>query len=181
MRVFVAVELPETVRRALYQGTAPLRRSNASVRWVSPGNMHITLKFLGEITEGRAASVREAVMAVATRTPPFELALGSVGAFPNCNRPRVVWVGVQGGTRLLAELAGAVESALAAEGFPPEKRSFRAHLTLGRCKRPAALADVSSAAVPDDSFQVHRVVVMQSHLHPQGPRYEVFAACPLGG
>ncbi len=181
MRVFVAVELPDAVRNALHEGTNLLRQSNPAVRWVPPDNMHITLKFLGEITENRTARVREAVTAAAVRHPPFQVALGSVGAFPNLNRPRVVWIGVREGAEPLAALAADADSALEAEGFMREKRPFRAHLTVGRCRKPAPLAGASSAVVPNDVFLVDRVVVMESHLQPRGARYEVIGVCPLGG
>jgi 2'-5' RNA ligase len=181
MRVFVAVELPEVVRHGLHEGTGLLRRSNPAVRWVPPDNMHITLKFLGEITEDRAARVREAVTAVAVKHRPFQVALRSVGGFPNLNRPRVVWVGLREGAEPLATLAAEADSALEAEGFLREKRPFRAHVTVGRCRRPAPLTAASSAVVPNDMFFVDRVVVMQSHLRPRGARYEVIGMCPLSG
>jgi 2'-5' RNA ligase len=181
MRVFVAVELPEDVREAVYRGTARLRQANRDVRWVPAPNMHLTLKFLGDIDDRRLAPVRKAVAAVAADQAPFDLCLGEVGAFPTLRRPRVVWIGVRGATDALGALAQRLDEQLHDVGFPRESRPYRAHLTLGRPRRPGALIDAPSVTVPDRTFSIDHAVIMESRLSPQGAQYEALEVLPFGG
>ena len=181
MRTFVAVEIPEPLRAAVRDSTSRLRRENTGVRWVPAENMHLTLKFLGEVTERELREVEDAAAAVAKDHPPFELSLGTIGGFPNLSRPRVVWIGLQGETEPLRLLASRLEDLLERKGFARERRPFRAHLTLGRARRPGPVAGASSVAVPTRSFAVEKVVVMESQLRPQGAQYRVVSSFPLGG
>jgi 2'-5' RNA ligase len=180
VRTFVAVEIPDHLRIAVRDSTATLRRENDRVRWVPPENMHLTLKFLGEINERQLREVQEATAEAAKEHPPFELSLGPVGAFPNLSRPRVVWIGLQGGVEALGRLASCLENLLERRGFARERRPFRAHLTLGRARRPGPLEGVSAVTVPTGSFLIESVVVMESQLRPQGAQYRVIDSYPLG-
>ncbi len=181
MRVFVAVELPEDVREAVHRGTVRLRQANRDVRWVPAGNMHLTLKFLGDIDDRRLALVKTAVASVSADQLPFDLSLGEVGAFPTLRRPRVVWIAIRGATDALAALAQRLDGLLQEVGFPGESRPYRAHLTLGRPRRPGPLNDASSVSVPDRTFSVDHAVIMESRLSPQGAQYEALEVFPFRG
>lgn len=189
IRTFVAIELPPTVQRGLAQVQERLKRGGHPVRWVAPGNIHVTLSFLGEITRAQLEAVGEAVTRVAAASRPFLLEALGCGVFPNPRRPRVVWVGIQGELEPLGALHGHLERALAELGFPPEGRSFSPHLTVGRTQRrcsPAqarALGDaVSAITVPSlGRWEVEEIVVMRSDLRPEGPLYTRQRTAPLAG
>ncbi len=154
------------------------------MKWVAPANLHLTLKFLGDIPAGDLPAVGAALRgALAGSGGPFVLGLEGVGAFPSASSPRVVWVGVTQGREALTGLAARVQEALGPLGFPPEARGFSPHLTLGRCRssRNAAGLVAVLAALRDyrgPQVRVERVVLFSSELRPAGPAYaplETFA------
>lgn len=186
MRLFLALNLPAAERDRLQRAAGPLRSARLPVRWVNANALHLTLKFLGEVPETRAAAIEAASAAVAGRFRPFALELQALGAFPSLRNPRVIWVGVHAPPEL-AQLAAEVETGMAELGFAPEGRSFSPHLTLGRVERDARAADFGRlpalAAAFDYSAQVRAesLDLMRSHLSPAGARYERLSAAPLGG
>ncbi|HEX9289411.1 MAG TPA: RNA 2',3'-cyclic phosphodiesterase [Anaeromyxobacteraceae bacterium] len=188
LRLFVAIEPPDLVRRRLAALQTELKRASgaADVRWVAVENVHLTLQFLGAVPEERVPAVKEAVAAAAERTRPLHLELHGTGGFPSARRARVVWAGVAGDVAPLAELVAELGRRLAPLGFTPEERAFSPHLTLGRARDPrgaaglaAALAQAASA--PPAPWRASEIVLFQSHLSPKGPRYEALARTPFGG
>ena len=190
LRTFVALPLSPEVRHAIETLQGRLKRQAATcrlptgvVRWVDPGIIHLTLNFLGDILPERVEPVKAALAVVARNIPCFEFQCGDLGAFPNLNRPQVVWVGVQDPSSWLMLLHDAVDEALANLGFQPEQRRFSPHLTLGRVQRSADLNDVRAlgALVGQTrvgtlgSVPVKEVIFFQSVLKPTGPEYS-----PLG-
>jgi 2'-5' RNA ligase len=182
MRLFLALELPEAVARAVAELRERLRLQLRGWRWVSPHGMHVTVRFLGEVDEARDLASREAWRSAAATVPAFEIRATALGRFPERGRPRVLWVGVEetaaGGA--LASLAVSLEVAARACGWPAEPRPFRPHLTLARAARDGT----PDAAGPDQGpgaavGRVHRVVLFQSHLGPRGARYTALASFPL--
>jgi 2'-5' RNA ligase len=184
VRLFVAINLPDRVRERVDAGTRDLR-SLPGVRWVPLLNIHLTLSFIGEVGEGRAADVERVVREVAAGHRPFEAQITVPGAFPSLRRPRVIWLGLAAGEALSA-LQRDLEEQLETVGIGREDRPFRAHLTLGRTRRgqridgPALDALVRRAAV-SASWWVRRVDLMRSHLRPSGAEYEVLASAALAG
>ena len=149
--------------------------------WVAETNLHVTLKFLGQIEESRVGAITEGLASVAARTPAFALDVRGLGAFPTPARPRVLWVGLEPAAPLRA-LAGEVDAALAALGFARESRSFAAHVTLGRVResrRHPALAAALARPVQCGRLTVSRVSLMRSELHPRGARYTELASVVL--
>jgi 2'-5' RNA ligase len=134
IRTFIAVKLPETVLAAIGGVQERMAACGLNVRWVTTGNIHLTLKFLGEVDEdevdGIAAVLTEAVHGFA----PLRLAAAGAGVFPSVKRARVIWVGLAGQLPELAALQRSIEDRLATIGYPREKRPFSGHLTLGRVK-----------------------------------------------
>lgn len=178
MRLFVAVNLPEEERRAAYEATAPLRRGDLPVRWVQAASLHLTLKFLGEVSEEQAPAIAAALDAAVSAARPFTVGLGGVGAFPSLARPRVVWLGVERHPALEL-LANDVEQALQPFGFEAELRPFQPHITLGRAKqgaKPAAFGKLESLAARvtyEATAPVHSVDLMESELRADGAVYRV--------
>ena len=157
-------------------------RTEANVRWVNPGNVHLTLKFLGNVDAAVIPSLVESVQAAVGGSGSFRLTLGSLGAFPNPARARVVWVGLEGAVDALLDLQRRVEQAATAIGVAEEQRPFAPHLTLGRVSnnppthRASLAAALRRGAAPlVGGFDAEEVVVMRSDLRPTGAVYT-----PLG-
>ena len=185
MRLFIAINLPQSERQAIHHATAPLREAARSVTWVAPECIHLTMKFLGEQPPEALASVRDAIGAVARRFQPPRLDLGGVGAFPHLRAPRIFWMGVAGDPKLEL-LHHDLELACEALGHEVDARAFRPHVTLGRVKRDVTgeqaqtLSRLATSVRYRATIDVPSIDVMQSELSAAGPRYTVLAAIPLG-
>ncbi len=189
IRTFIAVELAGAERLALRGLQEQLKDKPAAryVRWVAPGGIHLTVKFLGGVDADQMPALRRAVKDACAGIPPHTLTLEGVGAFPNTRRPNVVWVGLGGDVETTARLADQIDQACAALGFPRETRPFSPHLTLGRVKRDARPSDqqfvgemVSDTKVGElGRFRVERISVMKSDLRPTGSVYTQLSAFEL--
>lgn len=184
IRTFVAVLLPDAVRAALAAEVEALRRLTRGVGWVAADNLHVTLKFVGEIDPAAVTAVGAGLAGIAAHTPSFELAVEGLGAFPTPTRPRVVWAGLGPGAAQVAEIAGRVESALAELGIASDERAFAAHVTLGRVREPRpdpALARAIAAAGGRGfgGFRVEAIALMRSQLHSKGVRYSMVGTWSL--
>jgi RNA 2',3'-cyclic 3'-phosphodiesterase len=181
MRAFIAIDLVPEIKEHLLAVVRDLQAARADVRWIGAGGMHLTLKFLGEIDQARAARVKETLAAVASRFRPFPLRLEGTGAFPDERSPRVLWAGCAAGPELAA-LQREIEAALEAEGFEREARPFTPHLTLGRVKGPGridrAMSELSRRREEVfGAMTVGKIVLFESLLRPQGAEYRaVFEA-----
>jgi 2'-5' RNA ligase len=185
IRVFIAVPLDPALREAAAGLRRHLNATADALRWVPPGNLHLTLKFLGEIAERRLTNVADAVREVARRTGPFTITLTGAGAFPSVRRPQVVWVGVREGSAALVALARDLDAALHRMKFPRERRPFRPHLTVARGKHAGPLPDLSGplsdlAALVVGTQAVDTLVVMESRLNPAGAIYRPIEEVGLG-
>lgn len=188
-RLFVALHLPDEVISVLDAVQSDLRAavSPGLVSWVVPRNIHLTLKFLGDVPLSEHRAIAEALTSVAAVNAPFELCTGRLGCFPSERNPRVVWVGVQGQTGALQRLRDAVEGAIAPLGYPTEDRSFSPHLTLGRVRRDAPRAAAQSLGVaiqasaipPVVTWQVTDVRLFRSELKPSGAVYTLLHRASL--
>ncbi|HQE92078.1 MAG TPA: RNA 2',3'-cyclic phosphodiesterase [Anaerolineae bacterium] len=140
MRTFIAVPLSAQVVDRLAETQRALRRRcpEQAVAWIKPENIHLTLFFLGDMVPECQASVEAAMTAIARHAHPLTFTVQGLGAFPNVNRPRVIWVGLDEPTGQLALLHRAVNEAMASIGFQPEDRRFSPHLTLGRIRQRAS-------------------------------------------
>ena len=189
MRAFVAIELSDAAKRALTALIQSLRnRRIDGLRLVRPEGMHLTLKFLGNIDASRVPRIADALAAASARHAPFRLTLAEPGFFPNADRARVLWIGVDGALRPLRQLQRDVDETLATLGFAAEKRPFNPHLTIARMRDSAARTDRRRAAdalaaypLPGGiAISANAVSLMQSELRPGGAVYTRIAHAPLG-
>jgi 2'-5' RNA ligase len=189
IRAFIAVELPGEVKEALARLQARLKSGGSiPVKWVDPGSMHLTLKFLGNIDPGMTGPITKAIGEAATGVASFRVKVGGLGVFPDARRVRVVWVGLTGEVDKLSRLQQSVEAALKPLGFTPENRPFTPHLTLARVREGAApaerqaLGQLVAATGFDEGFEmvVKSVDLMRSQLTRQGPIYTRIASVDLG-
>jgi RNA 2',3'-cyclic 3'-phosphodiesterase len=184
MRLFLAIELEATLRRALREATAPLRAIVPDAGWVAEDRLHLTLKFLGEQPETLVPQLTQQMSAVAARHWPMPLRLGGVGAFPSLRRPRILWIGIAPAPKLEL-LQHDVEEGCAALGVEVDGKPFRPHLTIGRLRgtedREAIreMARVAREIRFRGDALVTAIHVVQSTLTPTGARYERLAQAPL--
>jgi len=186
IRSFIAIDLPDSLRRRLEALVQDLRKSNAQVGWVRIEGIHLTLKFLGNVEPGLIEEIKPVLAGVALQTPPISIEPAGCGAFPTIKSPRVVWVGLRGQIGPLAELVRRVELAMAPFGFRPEGRPFKPHITLGRVKgsrRLEALQQILFAHrdFTAEPFDAVEVVLYKSDLRPDGARYAPLLKAPFSG
>lgn len=178
MRLFIAIELSDEIKNAVAQIQSHLKYSGADVKWVEKDNIHLTLKFLGEVSEEKCEEVKAALDSAAKETKPFEINLKDIGAFPKIEFPRVIWAGLDKGAAESTAVAKNIDEVLSRIGFQKETRSFAAHLTIGRVRSPknkAALEEKVETAnhetLPAISQTISSVILFQSTLTPKGPIY----------
>lgn len=178
MRLFLAIRLGDAHRRAIHSAAGPLRQAELPVRWVEPGEYHLTLKFLGEVRSETLPGLSKAVGRVTSSTREFPMDIAGFGAFPTIRRPQVLWVGVEP-TPALRCLKQDLEWALADHGFERETRAFHPHITLGRVEgnEGAGAFRGLDALAAGLTFREHvaakSVDVVRSHLSRQGVRYSL--------
>jgi len=187
-RAFIAVALPEELRVALGEVQARMKRAHLGVKvsWVKIENVHLTLQFLGYVPDDKIPGISAALGQVCAGHEAFPVPVGGAGAFPNANRPRVLWVGCHDADARLKLLARAVQTAMQECGFDPEHREFAAHLTLGRVKFPepdAALTKLldSLRDCACGTLRVDALHLFESQLNPQGSIYTKLSSHTLKG
>lgn len=176
MRTFIAIPLPAELREMLAGSSAKAKRACPELKSVNASNIHLTLKFLGEIEEQQIGVISDGIRSACEGIGPFRLTAQGGGVFPNVGRARVCWIGLHGDTEPLLSLARKVEDRMAGVGFAREARPFAAHLTLGRFKvSPNATAAAKMiedlSAMKFAGFSCDRVILYMSELHPAGARY----------
>jgi 2'-5' RNA ligase len=184
IRSFIAIDLPEATRHGLAAVQEQLKQSGAGVRWVKPGSIHLTLKFLGNIHPAQVEDIALAVAQEIRDEPPITLGAAGLGAFPSRRKPRVIWIGMEGEVQRLNGIQARVENALEPLGFVREKRAFRPHLTIGRVKDRRRLQALSDAMAtldmkPFNSFDADEIILYKSDLRPTGAIYTKLHRMPL--
>lgn len=173
MRLFTGIELPESTRNSISEITKKIK-SSARIKWVEKENLHITLKFFGEV-----ANHKELIAALNKASDdfkPFDISLEGVGAFPSPERVRVIWVGIKSGYNKIQRIFERIEEETEKIGFEKEKREFTPHITIGRVKKGKfKLPDITYNYPP---FKVKNVILYKSTLTPEGPIYEVIEKFP---
>ncbi len=189
MRLFVAVDLDENLRRAAARAARAVRgslerRETYGVSWVAAENLHVTLRFLGEVRDDLGHRVQES-LARPFGVEPFDLELTGAGTFPPAGSARVIWLGITRGGEQLARLHDEIETRLEPFAFEKEDRPYRAHLTIARFRSPAPARVreiiTTSAAGPIGRCAVSDVTLYRSQLSPKGAIYTPLVRAPLAG
>lgn len=190
IRAFIAINIsPEIASRlGTISGELQQQLQGVPIRWVPVENVHITLKFLGDVSESNLDLLKEMLEAEAGRHAPLEISAGELGAFPSIRRPRVLWVNVQAPPELLALQRG-IDNETARLGYDREERPFSPHLTIGRVSRNANSSDARRISEVLESYKVgyigaarvREVVLYRSDLRPSGAVYTAVFTGKLGG
>jgi len=194
MRAFIAIELSDGIRESLARIQSHLKypefssRDSADVKWVEKDNIHLTLKFLGEIAEEKCAKIKSILDEIGKLTKQFEISIKDIGAFPGIDFPRVIWVGLDKGAGESKELANRINEALCKLGFERESRPFAAHLTIGRVRSPKnkealkeKIASYSLQPTVHSPQLISSVALFQSTLTPKGAVYTKLHETKLTG
>lgn len=183
MRTFVAIEISQEAKSVIAELQNKLRVADADVSWTRPENIHLTLKFLGEVSENLIADAARVCEESASGSNSLNLNLSSVGAFPDFRQPRVLWVGLGGDIDPLVQLQKKLDEGLSRIGFGRDGKPFRAHLTMGRVKSRRNSRELRELAnhyrLAPSPFSVTEIVLVRSQLHPEGSRYTRLASATL--
>jgi RNA 2',3'-cyclic 3'-phosphodiesterase len=187
LRAFIAVEIPTEIQQKIHRETANLRKGiDSLIRWVPSQNMHLTLKFLGDVSPNSLEFIKQMLRMEAENVPCFDIHLAGLGAFPNLKRPRVLYVRIQA-PAVLDALARGIESASRRLGYEPEERPFSAHLTLGRVRQNVNATEQQQIRRAIENTQVDllgtarvdSVHLYKSDLNPGGSVYTRLYSAPL--
>ena len=190
IRSFIAIELPDGLKQELSQLQSKLKAGKQpGVKWADPYGIHLTLKFLGNISIDKTGEITRVIEEAAKGTVPFHLEVKQLGGFPNLRRVQVVWVGISGEADKLNQLQQRIESNLAKLGFTPESRSFTPHLTLARVRDQASLDErqrlgqliASTRFESAHGIEVATVNLMKSQLTREGAIYSRISSVKLTG
>jgi len=189
LRVFIAIELSSEISQRLDQVSAELKKRMPvnAVRWVPARNIHLTLKFLGDVSSTHLDSLQKMIQAACGNYAPFDISVGNLGAFPSMHRPRVIWVGITAPETLPA-VQQSIELGASHLDYPAEDRPFSPHLTLGRLSRNAAPAEQQQIGQVLSGYnigflgamRVEAVHLIRSELSPGGARYSRLYSASLG-
>jgi 2'-5' RNA ligase len=185
MRAFIAIDVSESVLAEIENLVTGWRSRLRGARWVRVGNLHLTLRFLGETSEATLEKLSDSMAEIAAEFSPFHLNFDQVGYFPSARRPRVFWLGVTDPPSTLLDLQKQIETESRRLGFEPENRPFSPHITLARFRgaRPDPVYERLTRDYEDRSFgfsKVEDAVVYQSVLKPEGAEYSVLRRFKLG-
>lgn len=185
IRTFIAVEVPAVLQQKAAGVVRTLSSGGAPMKWVEPQNIHVTVKFLGDVEDAEIYRVCRAAAEAVADLPAFQVCCRGVGAFPSSQRPRTVWLGIDDPAGSFQELYERLERAMSGLGYPREARRFQPHLTIGRLRHgqrqvgdlPARLAQQAEREL--GQIDVDEVIVFASELTPDGPVYTVLGRAPL--
>lgn len=185
IRTFVCIDIPESIKERIEKLQRDLRRIDAQISWVKPANIHLTLKFLGDVSQAKIPAINAAITDVAKVCNPFQITVGATGCFPSPRKPSILWVGLSQSSDELPSLHKAIEDGLARQGFAREGKKFTPHLTIARIRNPRNADQVADAFLTggfaNEDFRAKEIIVMRSQLSPQGSIYTPLAVIPLNG
>jgi RNA 2',3'-cyclic 3'-phosphodiesterase len=186
IRAFVAFPIPETITIRICDIQERLKSYRLPVRWVKPENVHLTLKFFGEISLSTVNDIGKVLEDTVRVYAPLMFFIKGLGVFPNIKKPRVLWIGISGDIKPLSEIQANLEINLEKKGFAKENRPFKSHLTLGRIKgdiHPENLFDIlrSFSNFTSEPFEAKELVLYKSELNPSGALYTKLQTVYLDG
>lgn len=176
IRAFIAIELTGQAHDELACLQSALQKAGADVKWVEPENIHLTLRFLGDLVPEKAEELKKVLAEIAAGSKPFELTIKDVGAFPGLASPRVIWAGMGLGAAESARIAEAIETKLLTIGMPGEERKFHPHMTLGRVRSPKNCEKLrgiieTTKFEASSKIYVDHLTLFRSQLTMRGPVY----------
>jgi 2'-5' RNA ligase len=182
LRTFIAIDVPSAVLDTIIRIQHRFKSLGLHASWVKPGNIHLTLKFLGNTDPDRIPGIQNKLTEALASFEPFQLSLDSTGVFPNTKNPRVLWIGLKDEEESLNPLQTTIKNALESMGFPKEQKTFSPHLTLARIKSPKGkeklkdeLDAVNQEGIDPHPFEVDEIHLYESQLTPKGSIYTVLA------
>lgn len=186
VRTFIAVEMDPSIRAAIAKLQQRLADPCPEVRWTAEQNLHLTVKFLGDVKEIDLPRVCTLAQQAADEVPPFSVAATGIGTFGSPGRTRIVWCGFTGAVEMLVRLHDRLDELLVPVGVPGERRRYTPHLTVGRARSRRGAHVPADVLEPYTGWSagaqhVDHIVVFSSQLGPGGPRYDALAHCPLAG
>ena len=182
IRTFIAVSLSASILSGIEKLMRTLKTDWGDVRWVEPNNLHVTLKFLGDIPLNELPQLIQVVTQSVSRIDSFDLTFQGIGAFPSGESPKTIWIGCREGSEGMIQLAESIDEGLFSIGYPKETRRFSPHLTIGRVKKPVrglALIFDEQCDRLFGSCSVSEVQIFSSELTRRGPIYDELAVIPL--
>jgi 2'-5' RNA ligase len=184
LRTFIAVSISPSVLSSIEKMMRTIQANVEGVHWVEPKNLHITLKFLGDVPLNDLPQLIRAVTQSVEKTPSFDLVFHGFGVFPSRESPKTIWIGCREGSEELGRIAERINEGLIPLGFPREARRFSAHLTIGRIKRAVQCSPLMSLFDEQQnrsfgSCSVSEVQIFSSELTRRGSIYDELAAIPL--
>jgi 2'-5' RNA ligase len=187
MRVFIAIDLPQRVKDTLAQIQKGLKKTGADVKWVQANNIHLTLKFLGDIEESALEKLIQAITLAVDHLTGYMINIDRIGAFPRLEAPRIIWAGIDRGARETNKIVEDLEEGLSAIGIPKEEKPFACHITLGRTRSAQGktglaheLKTTNAMIRPEElEFMAKQITLFQSTLTPGGPIYKELQAINL--
>lgn len=180
-RTFCAIELGAEVRAGLHDHARRVREAvpDASASWSKPENVHLTLKFFGNVPTKNLPGISAAATRAAKEFSPFQIKIGGTGVFPKASRPQVLWIGVEDRSGRLVELQRRMEDEFAVEGFAKENRAYKPHLTIARLRRPEGARELAEIHLQTNfgfvEIRVNEFVIFRSQLSPKGSIYTVIS------
>lgn len=176
IRTFIAIELPENIISSILKVQDGIRSYGLKASWVRRENIHLTLKFLGDINTSDIENIGKEIVEAAKEYPPLNLTAKGMGVFPSIKRPRVIWIGITGQIHRLMVLQKTLDKRLETIGFPRENRPFKGHLTIGRIKRKIDSQRLMTAfrefgEFESETFTANKLVFFKSELNPSGAIY----------
>ena len=185
IRTFIAIEIPGNIISKIRELQEGIKVYGLKIRWVRSENIHLTLKFLGDVEGVKIGEIAEAVSKTVEEHTPISLKVKGIGVFPGIKRPRVLWVGLAGQLESLVGLQKTLDRNLKLLGFPREKRPFKGHLTMGRIKERIDVKKFGDALMAfrrfeSETFTVGQLILYKSELKPSGAVYTKLASASLG-
>ncbi|KPK91426.1 hypothetical protein AMJ80_07330 [bacterium SM23_31] len=185
IRTFIAIDIPSNIKEEIVHFQEETAGAGLPVRWIKSQNIHLTLKFIGEIPESLVNQVIKDIFEGPSLGKKFKITIGGTGVFPNIRRPRIFWVGITSGQDETGKLANCLEERLVHLNISKEKRPFSPHLTIGRFRESYRIKNlenfISSEILHAGSFAVDGVKLMKSVLKPSGAEYSELAVHSLTG
>lgn len=182
IRAFIAVDIDDKTKQKISELISNLKKSGADAKWITEGQTHLTLKFMGNIDENGVQKISDIISDISNDFEPFKINFSGIGGFPNLNHPSVIWLGIENGSEHLKRLNGAVETALEKIGFKKGDRPFKPHLTLARIRSDKnirnlikSIGEMNSDLDLKNTVEIDKLTLFQSVLNPKGAIYKIIA------